>query len=138
MTITLAITPPTATAQQKGLCVCEGRVRAYTKPRQKAIDRTYWALLYNHRPRVVMEGAVAVSVRFYYPANESQKRMHKKLGLEVLPKVTKPDVDNVAKALVDAMTRAGFWRDDSQVARLVLEKYTTIREPKIEVEYADF
>lgn len=138
MTLTLLIAPPTATAQQKGLCVRDGRIRAYTKPRQKAIDRMYWVLLYNHRPRVPMEGAVAVAVRFYYPANETQKRLHKKLGVDVLPKVTKPDVDNAAKSLVDAMTRAGFFRDDAQVARLTLEKYTTIREPKIEVEYAEF
>lgn len=32
------------------------------------------------------------------------------------------DVDNFAKAVLDALTHAGFWVDDSQVDRLTLER----------------
>lgn len=43
------------------------------------------------------------------------------------PKTTKlaaprPDVDNYAKAVLDAITDAGLWADDSQVVKLVVTK----------------
>ena len=34
----------------------------------------------------------------------------------------KPDVDNAAKAALDAMTSGGVWADDTQVVRLVVER----------------
>lgn len=34
----------------------------------------------------------------------------------------KPDVDNVAKAVLDALTDAGVWGDDAQVVRLVVDR----------------
>lgn len=34
----------------------------------------------------------------------------------------KPDLDNMAKQLKDAMTRAGFWHDDRQVVSLRCSK----------------
>jgi crossover junction endodeoxyribonuclease RusA len=43
------------------------------------------------------------------------------------PKTTKlsapkPDVDNYAKSILDAMTKAGVWADDSQVEFLAVKK----------------
>ena len=35
---------------------------------------------------------------------------------------TRPDCDNVAKLLIDCMTKLGFWLDDAQVARLRVSK----------------
>lgn len=34
----------------------------------------------------------------------------------------KPDLDNVAKAAMDALTQVGVWHDDSQVERVFMEK----------------
>lgn len=34
----------------------------------------------------------------------------------------KPDCDNLAKAALDAMTQLGIWRDDSQVAEVMVSK----------------
>lgn len=34
----------------------------------------------------------------------------------------KPDVDNYAKAVLDAMTKAGVWLDDSQIGSLAITK----------------
>lgn len=38
-------------------------------------------------------------------------------------KTTKPDTDNLDKALKDEMTRLRFWRDDAQVASEISEKF---------------
>lgn len=38
------------------------------------------------------------------------------------PKVTRPDIDNLAKMMLDAMTRARYWEDDNQVASLHVVK----------------
>lgn len=40
-----------------------------------------------------------------------------------IPHTAKPDADNLAKAVLDAMTRAGAWEDDSQVSSLRVMKY---------------
>lgn len=34
----------------------------------------------------------------------------------------RPDLDNVMKAILDALTSIGIWKDDAQVARCVVEK----------------
>lgn len=48
----------------------------------------------------------------------------------------RPDVDNLAKAVMDAMTHCGFWKDDSQVIRLeVIKRWAQGNlEPGVNVE----
>lgn len=36
--------------------------------------------------------------------------------------IGKPDVDNIAKAVLDALNQCGIWRDDAQVVKLACEK----------------
>ena len=36
--------------------------------------------------------------------------------------MTRPDTDNLQKLLKDCMTRCGFWKDDAQVVREIVEK----------------
>lgn len=44
------------------------------------------------------------------------------------------DVDNVAKALLDALTHAGVYSDDSQIRRLTIDRGDVDRrEPRVEV-----
>ena len=38
-------------------------------------------------------------------------------------KTTKPDTDNLQKALKDIMTKLHFWKDDALVASEVVEKF---------------
>jgi len=35
----------------------------------------------------------------------------------------RPDLDNLCKSTMDAMTKAGAWKDDSQIYRLTAEKF---------------
>lgn len=50
--------------------------------------------------------------------------------------ITKPDVDNLAKLVLDCITKSGrLWRDDSQVASLYVEKrYVGTSHPGITEE----
>ena len=59
---------------------------------------------------------------FYLPRPKSH---YNKKGLKETAPVfcsSKPDCDNLTKAVMDALTDAGMWRDDAQVARITCEK----------------
>jgi crossover junction endodeoxyribonuclease RusA len=66
-------------------------------------------------------GPVSLSIEFYLPR---PKRLctRKHPAFELLCAV-KPDVDNAAKAVMDALTAVGAWVDDAQVSRLVVQKW---------------
>jgi crossover junction endodeoxyribonuclease RusA len=51
-----------------------------------------------------MDGRLALEIEVYPPDNRRR------------------DIDNVQKALLDAMQHGGAYRDDSQIVRLVIEK----------------
>lgn len=71
----------------------------------------------------LLEGAVSVYVCATYsmPASWSKKKREAVLlgGEYALPA---GDVDNTFKSLGDAMTKAGVWHDDKQVAHLSITK----------------
>lgn len=50
--------------------------------------------------------------------------------------VVKPDLDKLARAIGDALTDAGVWRDDAQVVRLVVEKF--YGTPGVEIEIKEY
>lgn len=66
---------------------------------------------------------VHVSIQFVH------NRPKKLAGTGRVPKGTRPDIDNLAKFYLDALTKAGIWTDDSLVCSLVLtDFYGTIHE----------
>jgi Holliday junction resolvase RusA-like endonuclease len=77
-------------------------------------------LLHPHRPETPLEGPLRLEVEWEYPWRKSEPKKNKALGFK--PCDTRPDVDNLSKMLLDAMTTAGFWNDDGQVAHLSFYK----------------
>lgn len=79
-----------------------------------------------HLPAAPLEGALEVRLAFWFarPKSHSTKR-----GLRPDAPgwfTSKPDADNLAKAVLDAMTTLGFWRDDAQVSSLwIVKRYAT-------------
>lgn len=128
---TQACIPPTTTAQQKGAFVCNGKVRFFTKAKVKQAEQTWWHILEPARKQLSapLEGAVSVKIVLVYPHNKSTP---KKQLTNKLPIYARPDVDNLVKSLLDTMTHMAFWRDDSQVAILHIEKWRG-PEPGIEL-----
>lgn len=50
------------------------------------------------------------------------------------PSLRRYDVDNFTKSLFDALTTSGFWLDDSQVHRLLIEKGEKVVGGKVVVK----
>lgn len=80
-----------------------------------------------HRPDAVIEGSISLHLSFMFPRPKSHFRTgkHSDELKEDAPidVIKKPDLDNLAKAVMDALTQiGGFWKDDSQVSGLVLGK----------------
>ena len=68
---------------------------------------------------------VPVSVTIY--ATFPRPKAHYRSNGELKPNApnrhaTRPDIDKVARAVLDALTDAGVWRDDAQVAGLMVRK----------------
>lgn len=109
---------PSGTAQMKRY---DGRSGHFFKSaRLQQTENTYLALLSEHAPEKPSECPIALSIEFRYSAKSKK--------LRGTWKTSRPDVDNVAKLLIDCMTKAGFWKDDSQIVRLTLEKNYSEKE----------
>lgn len=117
--------PPTATAQQKGVAIVRGRPRFYTKKSVAAARLYFAAHLRQHRPKPPFQGPVSLRVQFALPHPKAAAR--RSAVPPDAPHVERPDADNLAKLLVDAMTDAGFWLDDSQVFDLSVTKFRSSR-----------
>lgn len=124
--IVLAIDPATIpTAQGKGAFVDKsGRVHFFTKPKQRKAEKAFEVALlpYAHLSRSWGNVPVEVELDMYfnYPSGTPKKHLHK-----IGPHTQRPDVDNIAKGNLDAMTRAGYWMDDSYINTLILRKRRT-------------
>jgi Holliday junction resolvase RusA-like endonuclease len=108
--------PPTATAQQrrhgKGGKTWQGHAVAKSAA-------TWRAIMAIHRPQTPLQGPLEVSIHVSHPhtAKSRQKRC------PAFYKATRPDVDNMVKLALDAMTKEGYWLDDGQVASLHVVKF---------------
>lgn len=83
-----------------------------TKPWRQAIVDASREVMAGRAP---LEGPVAVDVVFYLPRPKSApKRITQPAKL--------PDLDKLVRALFDALSAAGVWRDDAQVVCVYARK----------------
>lgn len=118
----IACVPPKST-HQSALRIFKSKSGKQFVGRDKkglAADKNMQALLFPFRPTKPFSGALTLKVGWNYPyrKNEPKKNRNKPI-----PCVTRPDADNILKGLIDAMTKVGFWKDDSQIFKLYFEKY---------------
>lgn len=66
-----------------------------------------------------LSGALELELKFYMP---TPKSISKKKQESLFYVSKRPDLDNLAKTVMDAMNNACIWEDDSQVAKLILTK----------------
>ena len=88
----------------------------------------------DHRPEAPITGPLGLELHFSFPRPKGHYRSGKKAH-ELKPNapwlhISKPDFDNLEKAVADAMTQLGFWMDDSQICQsLTTKTYTVSGKP---------
>lgn len=106
--------PPTATRQQQGHIVKNGRHLVYGRSNRDAEEKLK-AHLAKHRPREPIQGPIRITVVWCFPTSGKHK--------DGTPHTQRPDIDNLCKAMYDVMTKLGFWGDDKQIYHQVVEKF---------------
>lgn len=107
--------PPTVTFQDKELAVVKGRPIIHDSAQLHAVKAKLRGHLAKYAPEEPIQGPIRIMVKWCYPVTGKHK-----VGEW---KITKPDTDNLQKALLDCMTKLRFWKDDAQVCSQIVEKF---------------
>lgn len=142
---TLAVSPAEiGTAQQRHFGFRRGRISTYADPKVARGMRIVESLARNamRKANVVLPPfgkPVSLRLEFLYAVPKSRRNRTVR-GLPP-PREGDPatsawtaDCDNRAKAVQDALTKAGCWEDDRFVTHLDVRKAWTYGQPRIEVE----
>lgn len=79
-----------------------------------------------------LEGEIEACIKAMYPIPKSMSKKNRQLIEEdKLHPTKKPDADNIGKIILDSINGLAY-HDDSQVVRLVIEKYYS-EFPRVEV-----
>ena len=110
---------PAGTHQMKKVTVAGGKPRFYEPANLKAAREYYMARLKEYAPKEPLDGAIALTTRWYYKPPKAHKNE--------IYKTTAPDTDNLVKLLKDCMTACGFWADDAKVAlECIVKQYSEV------------
>ncbi|MBO7726913.1 MAG: RusA family crossover junction endodeoxyribonuclease [Oscillospiraceae bacterium] len=111
----MAMDPPTVTAQEHKVMVRNGKPVFYDPPELKAARQKLTDYLAQYKPEQTLTGPLELVTTWCFPTEaEWQYSSYK---------ITRPDTDNLNKMLKDCMTAVGFWHDDAQVCREIIEKF---------------
>ena len=85
-----------------------------------------------------LEGEIEAHINAYFQIPKSMTKKNRKLVEEgKLHPTKKPDADNIAKIILDALNGIAY-KDDSQVVRLHIEKeYAIDDNPRVEVTLSE-
>ena len=109
---------------------------AYTPAKTKEYEelvKQYFIIKY--RKINPLEGRIKINITAYFlvPKNTSKKQEENMLNNAISP-TKKPDIDNIAKIILDALNKLAF-KDDNQITKLEIEKkYGTEEKIFVKVE----
>lgn len=96
---------------------------AYTPAKTKEYEdliKQYFIIKY--RGTKPLEGRLSITIKAYFAIskNTSKLKMKEMMNNTISP-VKKPDIDNIAKIVLDALNKLAF-NDDNQITKLNIEK----------------
>lgn len=99
------------------------KVRTYT-PDQTVDYESLVKWTYGQKyPNTVLEGPIIATIKAYFPIPKSiSKRKREKMLLDDVYYPKKPDADNVAKIVLDALNKIAY-NDDGQICMMQVEKF---------------
>lgn len=112
--------PPTSTAQQKGLYVGkDGKAHSFKKKSTLQTGATLSALLLKHQPAHPIAGPVRLELIVVWPYNaghhSTREGRARCLRGELIPHISRPDLDNWKKEFQDLLVTLGFIEADQRV-----------------------
>lgn len=111
----LPMIPPTVTAQEKCVAVVNGKPVFYDPPDLVKAKNKLKDNLIPYIPDKPFDGALRLEVKWCFPITGNH--------YDGEFKYTKPDSDNLNKALKDVMEKLGFYVNDARVASESIEKF---------------
>ena len=109
--------PPTGTAQQRKHI---GGGKSYLPAPVKLAKAVWQTIMAKYAPETPLRGAITCEIGLTFPLDAKSRQ--NATECEFRPYLHKPDVDNIAKMILDAATAAGWWKDDAQVCKLTVSK----------------
>jgi len=101
--------------------VVAGHVRNYTPSNHPVQSfKSLCRLMASSEVPRPLVGPLEIEIGFYFPRPSSKTWKTKPMPSEA--KTTKPDLDNLAKAVMDSLNDVA-WLDDAQVCKIVLSKW---------------
>lgn len=126
------------------MVVVEGTIKGKARPRffnghattpEDTVTYENWVkICYQEEDARYLEGSIRATITAYYkvPKSYTKKRLQAiRAGLEQPQK--KPDIDNVAKIILDSLNKIAY-ADDSQVTELVVKKRFTEELERVEFD----
>lgn len=113
------------------------RYGTYT-PKETVAYENLVKLMYREKYHSHMfEGELIANIACWFSVPKSMPKYKRKLVESgQLHPTKKPDCDNLAKAVLDALNGIAY-KDDSQIIRIIVSKYYTLKEPCVDVTIMD-
>ena len=100
-----------------------------TKDYEEYIQQNFKIKYPNHK---LLEGRISIEI-IEIPKSTSKKKYEEMLNGSISP-TKKPDIDNIAKSILDALNKFVF-KDDNQVTKLTVEKkYSEVEKVFVKIE----
>jgi Holliday junction resolvase RusA-like endonuclease len=102
---------------------------AYTPQKTKLAMTRRVILMKNaigHQSLSTLNEPIRVELEFHH--SRPKRLLAKKYKDSVIPKTTKPDVDNLAKLMLDCATKSKLWSDDNLICELEVKDYYCSRQ----------
>jgi len=134
----LPLAPQTTQTSGRRVSVVSGKPVFFKNKKCQAYYDNIAIIANIYRPKTPLTGALVVDYFFILPRPKTL--MRKCDPSELIPCGIRPDRDNLVKGTQDALSKCGFWVDDSQIFAGRIEKYYAEKDgsPRIYVRIRNY